>query len=184
MKLHRDIKIESVASDDPKRRAITEPFLEICDGKGQLVTTNGAALAIVPCEVQEGDESGFVSAESLSNARKATPKRSPHVEIHCNGTLAVKDGATFSRPTGETLGRFPPNWRQCIPPLDRVPVYRIAFNARLLAELSKAMGTHGVVLEITDELSAIIVRPASAGNGVPEPLCKDAVGVIMPCRMS
>lgn len=183
MKLHRDIKIESVASDDVTRSAITEPYLEINDGKGQIVATDGSALAIVPCEVQAGDESGFVSAESLSNARKATPKRLSHVEIRCNVALAVKDGATFSRPTEETLGKFP-NWRQCIPPLDRVPVYRIALNARLMAELSKAMGTHGVVLEIIDELSAIIVRPASAGKGVPEPLCKDAVGVIMPCRIS
>lgn len=183
MKLHRDIKIESVASDDATRSSITEPFLEIADGKGQLIATNGMALAIVPCEVQEGDKSGFVSAESLSNARKATHKRLSHVEIHCNDALAVKDGATFSRPTDETLGKFP-NWKQCVPPLDRVPTYRIAFNARLLAELSKAMGTHGVVLEITDELSTIIVKPANAGKGAPSPVCDDAVGILMPCRLS
>ena len=63
-----------------------------------MVATNGAIIAVVPVETEEGDATGFVTAEALKAERKV------RLGMLCNGELKVAAGPTFPR---RILGNIP-----------------------------------------------------------------------------
>jgi DNA polymerase III sliding clamp (beta) subunit (PCNA family) len=179
MKLHKDIKIEKATSTDATRYAINEPYLEIVEGKGTLVATNGMIMSMVPVEIEEGDVEGYVNQEAIKASRKTFKPRDVKT-FKASGCIQLFDGQTFPR-NGKARDYQFPKFRQVIPKFDK-PTIKIGIDATLLARLAEAMGTEGVVLEIQDEFSPILVTPSnSSGTECVE--C-EAVGVIMPIRLS
>lgn len=178
MKLPKNCKIEKATSTDSTRPAIGEPWLDVEAGK--LVATNGRIIAVVPVEIEEGDASGYVTAEALKAARALVGKHLP-LAIKANGSLALYNGVTFPRPGVDDLGQFP-NWKQVIPEKQEKPAIRIAFDVKLLSALCEAMGTSGVILEASDDLTGIRVIPT--GVSACQPGSPQAFGVIMPLRCS
>jgi len=181
MKIHKDCKIELAASKDASRPAIAEPFLDIKDGAGVVVATNGRAMAIVPVEVTEKDASGYLSADCLKAARKLTKQ---DVILEANGVVTMANGATMPREGLARNEKFP-NWRQVMPSDEGYDVC-VALDAKMLWELAQAMGTQGVLLsfQTTDASKPIVVGPHTCGrfDGQIKYACEGAKGVLMPVQ--
>jgi hypothetical protein len=184
MKLHKNIKIESAASKDAARKVITETYLDITDGKGQLVATDGRILAAVPVEIEPGDVAGYVSAACLKAARKLSG-RSDTASVGLNGAASFADGSTMPRTVDNPNSQYP-NWRQVVAAPYETPAMVIRFDALLLWNLAQAMGTQGVCLTIAAPDEPIQVTPNSCGpfGYTLRPACDDARGVIMPISAS
>ena len=180
MKLHKDIKIELVASTDKTQTAILEPYLDITEGVGTLISTNGKTLARVPVEIDPTDQAGYVSKEAIKAARKT---RLGEILL-TDGKAAVSTGPTFNR-TGAAGDCNFPNWRQVWPAADRVNVVTIGLDAKLLWELAQAMGTQCVKIQIADNKKPFLVSLTSGGqySSAPRPVCDEARGIIMPVRV-
>lgn len=174
MKLNKSAKIEAVVSDDATRPVLSAPYLEVQDGAGTLISTDGRAMAIIPVEVGEHDVSGWVSIPALVSARKLA-RKGQDVEIQCNGSCSLVDGSTFPRPHSAPANagiehvpsRFP-NWRQVVPNETVSPVFRVCLDPSLLLALANALGSgESVTLEFKDELSPIRVLPfGQPGKGI------------------
>jgi len=182
MKLNKKIKIEAIASNDQTRHVITAPFLEVENGKGNLIATNGQGLVIVPVELSKNDVSGHVSIQALKASRK---EKNLEPSLEClEETIDLQDGSSFPR---IVLGEFP-NWRRVIPDQEGKTLRRVALNAEMLFAIASAMGTKGVVLEFDagnfDQAPIKVIPTSSGKHNEEKPACYDAFGVIMPIRMS
>ena len=182
MKLNKKCKIEAIASKDSTRHVLMAPFLEVKEGKGNLIATNGQGLVVIPVEISESDVSGHIPLTALKESRKGKVAE-PILECSEKAIL-LQDGASFPR---VDLGNFP-NWRQVIPDQEGKTLRRVALNAEMLFAIASAMGTSGVILEFDAgnfDGAPIKVFPASSGrHGVDVPASQDAFGVIMPIRIS
>jgi DNA polymerase III sliding clamp (beta) subunit (PCNA family) len=174
MKLPKNCLVEKVASQDATRAAITLPYLDI-DGQrtAHVVATNGAAMVKLPVEITAEDVAGYVPTAALKEGRKLA-KRTDSVDLVCNGSAKLLNGATYPRESRET---FPP-WRQVWPKEEGK--ITLALDARLLYELAQAMGTEGVVLTFNPG-EPISVR-ATATKAC-QPASFDARGILMPIRI-
>lgn len=178
MKLPKEILIEKVASTDASRSAIGEPYLDVTDGKGTLVSTNGNAMAIVPVALAPEDVAGYVSKAVLKAARKQAGRLRETI-IGLNGFAALADGSAMPRNGAAQHCTFP-SWRQVVP--KEISETTITLDARLLWELAQSMGTRGVRLCVVASDKPVIVLPAASGNYYDRhvPACAEARGVIMP----
>lgn len=172
MKINIQCKVEKAISKNQTRHAITAPWLT-ADGK--VIATDGKILAVIPCEVNEGDEPGYIPTDALKASRKGRGATGEMVLTRAE--CQVLNGATYPADNERTA----PDWTVVIPSGDRPIKIRVAFDPERLAALAEAMGAGAVILEIEDETSPITVRPASKGYG-DVPAEPGAFGVIMPCR--
>lgn len=180
MKIHKDCKVELATTKDKSRTAIRECWLEVKDGKGTIVSTDGRILAHIPVEVAEQDVSGYVSAEVLKAARKVAG-RGDIAEVALNGNATLLNGATMPR-EGESKDNQFPNWRAVVPENYTEPAITIGIDALRLWQLAQAMGTQGVRLIIAAHDKPFLVEPLFCGrhSDAARPACFDARGVIMP----
>lgn len=160
-------KIEKAAAAESSRYAINGVYL---DAKhSALAATDGCILAVVPCELADGDAAGIIPAEAFARARKIAGKRGTPA-LDCNGTVRLADGTTFARPDQ----RFP-DYRAVM--TADATTFRVALDAAALLRLAQALGSEWVALEFTDsdrQGSAFRVRPI--GDGA----VSGAQGVMMP----
>jgi hypothetical protein len=175
MKLPKNCLVEKVASQDATRAAITLPYLDIdAERSAHIISTNGAAMVKLPVEITAEDVAGYVPTAALKEGRKLA-KKFDSVDLVCNGSAKLLNGATYPRESRETF----PNWRQVWPKEEGK--ITLALDAALLYELAQAMGTEGVVLTF-DADKPISVR-ATATKAC-KPASFDAMGVIMPIRIT
>jgi hypothetical protein len=175
MKLPKNCLVEKVASQDATRPAITLPYLDIdTDRKAHLIATNGAAMVKLPVEIAPEDAAGYVPTLALKEGRKLT-KRTDSIDLVCNGSAKLLNGATYPRESPYTF----PNWRAVWPKEEGK--ITLALDAALLYELAQAMGTEGVVLSFNPD-GPIAVR-GTATKDV-RPASPEARGVLMPIRIT
>lgn len=180
MKFPNKCKIEAIASTERGREAIAEAYLT----GDKLVATNGLAIVVLPVERDPQDSDGWISHKALAGARKQAKRNK--AEVIANGCLKLADGTQLPRPDMQDM-KFP-NWEQVIPK-NTAETHKtvIRINAAILADMAAAMGTDCVTLHIKDELSPLMVYPATPapGNFVrPDETAMDAKGVLMPIRRS
>ena len=171
MKIHKNNKIELVASTDATRHILCNPYL---DGT-TLVATDGRRLVAIPVELGENDCDGYISKQALKDSRKI---KKDIVDITANGSLkfTTKDGeVTLQRPEKENY----PDWKRAIPNFEGKPVVKACFNAKFLYEMAQALGSTNDSVEITftDVTSPIMVK----ANMTATP---NAYGVLMPVKVS
>jgi len=166
MKIHKSAQPELVAaSPKAKRPAIQEPYLEIQEGVGTLVATDGRMLVALPVTLDEGDVAGYVSGEALKMARKGvSPLR---LDLSSETIVNLPSGATLPR-KGQAEGE-PPAHRNVYPGRSEpsgVPAipghYRkvAALNAEFLAKLVRAMGASECEIWAHPEsLGAYVINP-------------------------
>lgn len=176
MKFPTNSKPELCISKDKHRGSLSEPYLDTESDIPMLVTTDGHRMTAIPVEADKA-EHGWINPNAVKAARKLA-KKSEKAGISCNGTLTVTDGTQFPRSTDQSTGfsRFP-NWRQIIPAKDRPINFRVAFNAKFLAEIAEALGSDEVILEFESNTTAIKINPysASANDG--------RFGLLMVCKL-
>jgi len=187
MKIPSVCKIEATVSSDDTRYPLRNCYLD--KEAGQIVATDGRCMAVIPCEIGEHDESGFVTPEALAMARKLAGKRGD-VDIACNGSLAIANGPTFQRPSidgANGLGTFP-NYRGVIP--SEPGSVEICVDVALLRRVCDAIGTTSVTLRFTPEVKGKSAEDKGTPPSVIEVIpsgkspSPKAIGLVMPMRLS
>jgi len=168
MQIERKFKIEKCVSTDESRPNLQNIYVS----RRHATSTNGRILAIVPVQVQEDDETGWLSPEALKHARRVSAKGLDTVQIVLNGGQVLPDGTIMNRPEGEN----PPHTFRILREAQSNRKYRVGINAAYLKHLSEALGNDELILEIGDPNSAILVRPVHSESGT--------VGLIMPIRLN
>jgi hypothetical protein len=196
MKINKTALVEAPCSTDATRHGLGQPYLSIEDKA--VISTDGRCMAVVPVEVEEGDVSGWLSAEALKAARKLGFKTAS-ASVHCNGALALDNGASFPRPfvpkEGETPSNYP-NWKAVTVPAGKNR-HLLTFDVNLLVKLSKALGTPCLKLEIdfepdskveceenadTVKMMAWTAIRVSPGMSKEHPGIEGSYGVLMPMK--
>lgn len=150
-------KLDKVCARHPRHRLA---FDHIQVENGVAVATDGHILAIVPVEMEEGDEPGLVPPRSWGIACKRSG--SGEACIGLNGAVRAhgKDGLTeCARPVGKFV-----TWTAVIPAGE--PVRRVRLNAAHLARLAAALGDDMVTLELHDNGHVIGVRGHDKAHGL------------------
>jgi len=164
MKIGNKYKLDKIASNDHVRPAMNHIFI---DGN-TAVATNGSALAIVPVVIEEGDIGGMLSKDSFIAARKLA--KNNDLQIKLNEAEKLIDGTQRPR-----LELSYPDYKAIIPNYSDEETRKIQFNAKYLFELSQALGSDLITLEIPlSSKKAMLVYNLSLTNE------KQVFGLIMP----
>jgi hypothetical protein len=173
MRLDSRFKIEETASKDAARPHLFSPHLDV-EGK-RLMACNGYALAIVPCEVEEGDQAGLVPAAACRAARGAKHVKAQAEQVVC-------DGATYARPQDEF-----PSVEHALPGFKEGDdgTVTVGLTTDYLIALVKALGAAGrggqiaLTIKVPEKgkpvLDQVLVRPMVMADG-------PVIGVLMPVR--
>jgi DNA polymerase III sliding clamp (beta) subunit (PCNA family) len=168
MQIDKKYKLEKCVSEDPSRANLQNVFIS---GR-HAYATNGHILAVVPVTSEKGDTPGWLTPDALKLARKEA-KGSDTITISLNGQLILPGGMSLPRPNGEEK---PPRFFRVLRQALSNRKIRIGLNASYLKELSEAIGSEEVVLEIDRPDSSILVRPIRNSEGV--------LGILMPVRLN
>lgn len=174
MKIDKSSKLELCAAKVDARYAMKNLYLETDGPNGpRLCATDGRTLAVVPVELEEGDEAGLVSVDALKIARQGAGHGKARIE--CNKSLRAwgkRGPLTFERPSE---GNFPDIRAPDLLSTEEAPKgLKIRLNAKLLYNIAQAFGADEVELTIpTDKDKPVFVRGLM--QAIP-----DAVGLLMP----
>jgi DNA polymerase III sliding clamp (beta) subunit (PCNA family) len=168
MQIEKKYKIEKCASTDESRPSLQNIYIS----RRHAMSTNGRILAIVPVQVQEDDETGWLSPDALKHARRVSAKGLENIKIVLNGAQVLPDGTIMNRPKGEN----PPHIFRLLKQAHSNREYRIGINAHYLIDLADALGNEELILEIGEAHSAILVKPLHSAPGT--------VGLLMPIHIT
>lgn len=161
-------RIWEAASDEKSRPHLAAVFFDA--EKATLTATNSYIAARVPCEVEDGDESGLIPAAAV----KATIVGKKRLSLH------VADGAaTLQLPDGVRVwnllptGKFPDMIDSIFARALETDV-QFGINTKLLAQVARALGHDQAAIHPVSPLAPIRVAPEASG----------AQGVVMPVRLS
>jgi len=165
-------KLEKCAGKKDARYYLNQPYLDT--EESAVISTNGHIMAVCPVELDEGDTSGPITAESIQAAIKACPgKRADKTaSIKANGSLQLDNGQSFPR---EELTQKWVDYKRVIPDKDKAEMV-ISLDAKLLKDLADAINTPGtsiVKIHIKDNSTSFYIESDDSS---------DCYGVIMPCR--
>lgn len=170
MKIDKKYRLEKAVSTDESRTNLTN----ISITRRHAIACDGRMIAIVPVELGEGDEAGWLSPDALKLARRVNPKGLDTIRIILNGTQELPDGSTIKRPSFDDV--HPPKMLQILLQAHRKRTFRIGINASMLKSLSEALGSEEIVLEFGSPTETILVHPVHHEEGV--------CGVLMPVRLN
>ena len=170
MNIDKKYKIEKAVCTDDTRTNLTN----ISITRRHAIACDGRMIAIVPIEVDDGDETGWMTPDSLKLARRVNPKGLDTIRIILNGTQELPDGSTIKRPSFDDV--HPPKMLQILLHAHRGRTFRIGINASMLKSLSEALGSEEIVLEFGSPTETILVHPVHHEEGV--------CGVLMPVRLN
>jgi hypothetical protein len=170
MKIDKKYRLETAVSTDESR----ENLANISVTRRHAIACDGKMIAIVPVEIDEGDEVGWMTPDALKQARKANPRGLDTIRIILNGQQELQDGSTVKRPSFDEVR--PPKMVQILLKAHRGRTFRVGINAGMLKSLSEALGTDELILEFGSPNEAILVRPVHQEEGVR--------GVLMPVRLN
>jgi hypothetical protein len=148
MKIQPRFKLERIVAKDMYRAHLCKPY---CKG-GFVYATNGHAMAKIVADLEDGEEGveGHLDLGGLKFARKTGI-----------GVAIVKDPSLSNYPDCERLLQVTGD-----------PVLKVRLNAKLLYDLSQAMGDKSVTLTFRDKPNGVILVENEF-----------ATGAIMPMRM-
>ena len=167
-------KIEKCSGKNVRRYYLNQPYLDI--EESAVISTNGHIMAVCPVELDEGDTSGPITAESIKAAIKASPVkaiRDKTANIKANGSLQLDNGQSFPR---EELTQKWVDYKRVIPDTDKTEMV-ISLDAKLLKDLADSINTPGtsvIKIRIIDNNTAFYVESDDKS---------ECYGVIMPCRV-
>jgi hypothetical protein len=182
VKYDTNLKPDLIASTDDTRYQLEDPYLDV-EAK-RLVATDGSSLVAFPVEVDEGEESRWISGDLLRAVRRLAPNHK--VPIHGN---AAEDGPSFPCVQQRGPAGFP-DWKRVVPSRQEGDpgTVTIALDAVRLLRLAVALGAQPkrdgrAMLAVTVQLErspadhgpdSLIVRRLGAAAGGP-------FALLMPC---
>jgi hypothetical protein len=170
MQIDKKYRLEKAVCTDETRTNLTN----ISITRRHAIACDGRMIAIVPVEVDEGDEAGWLSPDALKLARKVNPKGLDTIRIVLNGTQELPDGSTIKRPSFDDV--HPPKMLQILLHAHRGRTFRIGSMLPCSNHSPKPSVLKRVVLEFGSPTETILVRPVHHEDGV--------CGVLMPVRLN
>ena len=198
MFLDRDRKVWLACSEGDWRPALqcvkierTEPYHSPIDAhtefNGRAIAVNGYIMAVVPVELDEGEEDCLIPRDVFLQAAKVrgVDKEYDHLFLglgKADERIVLANGWTAPKYTPVAPAKPFPDWRAIVPRradvLGLVDPLR-AFNPALLQTLRVAIGAvEGVLLTLPTERSSALLVETRAGSGVGVPV--PPFGVLMP----
>jgi len=167
MQIDKKYKLEKAVSTDPGR----ENLQNIWTSRHHAFATDGTILAAVPVNHERDDTPGWLTPEALKLARRVD-KGSDTIVISLNGQMVLPGGVTLPRPTENRFPRIYQILRRAFTSRKM----RIGVNVGHLKDLSDAIGSEEIVVELGSSDEAILIRPLHKSNS--------ACGLIMPIRLN
>jgi hypothetical protein len=186
-------KLEKILCKDDSRPILTHVFLDV--DRRVVEATDSYRLVSIPVDVDDHDVTGLIPRDAFLALQKAHAKhRGGHdtaPALYCNGSCRLEAAGTVQEWPTRPDGQFP-DVAKLMPGPSQESAFRIAINARMLADLAAGMGTGdevelsfllptGVAGDeggrdgwIPNNLRPIVVRPANPSNG--------EIGLLMPVR--
>jgi hypothetical protein len=174
MKVSSNCKLEKVTEPSGTRGTLEHIRLDIVNDQAKLIACNGHAMAVLNVEADKS-EVGYLPVKALQAARKLVKRGD--VNIQLNGACELSDGSVLPRPK-EDEGQYP-DWQKVTP--DKPVTLRLGINAKLLHDLSDALGAHNNYVSI--ELTAAPGERSQIGPMYVRATGVDGFGVIMPVRV-
>jgi hypothetical protein len=119
MRIDKKYRLEKAVSTDETRTNLTN----ISITRRHAIACDGRMIAIVPVEVDEGDEVGWMTPDALKLARRVNPKGVDTVRIILNGSQELPDGSTVKRPSFDEVR--PPKMLQILLHAHRGRTFRV-----------------------------------------------------------
>lgn len=167
MQIDKKYRLEKAVSTDPSREHLQNVWVT----KHHAFATNGHILAAVPVSMENGDTAGLISVDALKLARKSS-KGMDTIRIGLNGAQILSDGTSMKRPDSCK----PPRILGILRSAHRCRTFRVGINSDYLKELSAAIGSDELILELGKPDEAILIRPLHHEDGVR--------ALIMPIRIN
>lgn len=130
MKLPHCYEVWRVMTEFPSKIPTDHALLEVTDGAGTLVATDGRTLVVLPVEVDKEDTGGLIPGDALGMQETKDPEEFPRQRM-----LTVRDGAAAL--PADPVGEFP-DWRKVLPAPDGHAI-EVRLNPKLLYDLARAM---------------------------------------------
>jgi hypothetical protein len=169
MEINKKYKLEKAVSTDSLRPALQN----ISISRTHAMATNANILAIVPVTMAKDDTPGWLTPDALKLGRKVSPKSEEAMTITLNGKQILPDGTQMARPGNDEQ---PPDIAGILHSAKMNRKFKFGINVQLLKDLSDAIGSEEVVLELAQADKAILVRPVQSKAG--------EHGIIMPVRLN
>ena len=168
---------KGICANDGIMRHIDNPYLDV-DAK-QIVATDGHGLILVPVEIEDGDQSGYIPIDAIREGQKKQNRIGDKVEIDCSisDTVSLKyAGLTFRRPNDTTY----PDYKRVIPdkPVEYIEIGLDAAKLKALADgISKdRKGAVRLLIDANNSNAAVHLSSGTENN--------QATAILMPIRFS
>lgn len=176
MIINKNHKLHKVCSKEAYRPALTGVYFD--KKNSRLIATNGHVLAMSPIEPDKYDKECIMPAKAYLEECKGT------------GTSVLKLGKKIEliAKTGEKLQFDPieetyPDYERSMPQEEKT-VFKLRINARLLKDLSEALGNEDVSLHFTNTNMTNGGDYLACGNSAIKVTAanEDSSGILMPIR--
>tara|TARA_R100000656_G_scaffold111326_1_gene83322 strand:+ start:842 stop:1378 length:537 start_codon:yes stop_codon:yes gene_type:complete len=115
-----------------------------------LVSTNGSAIAVVPCQVEKGDPEKALLPSGVVKELRIKNRSKGESELHSKKEGSLSYEGKNGTGVFQLQDSFYPNWKRII---EDVPDYleseksekSISINPKLLLDLSKALGSENAI---------------------------------------
>ena len=147
--------------------------------KGQLVATNGQALAIVPVSDSDGDADGVIDGEAIKAAQKggrAGETLISNLVPDCDGGLTKVFGKNSAESTWKAPEDYFPDYSAVMPEMDG-SAPSIVMDGALLKTLIDAIGGGWIRFQFTQNGDGLAQNRPIRVDAIQNP---DARGCIMP----
>lgn len=176
MKFPKGTKVEACAAKERGRYAMDSVQVEAdksLDKGARAICTDGRCLAVVPCELEPGDDAHgqLVPIDALKLARKVAGAKGV-ASVCVNGTASAA-GQSFPMVDGEF-----PRYRAVLPDVSDASHVMVTLSADLIAQVLVAVASNGGEYKSRPVTFCVSKRDTHESPVVVVGL--DAVGVIMP----
>ncbi len=183
MRINKDFKLHKAVETDKKSKRNAIKGIMFDKKNSRLIATNGHILAITPVEECQKDVSCIIPAKAYSETIKTTnptietsKKKQNNIKINSiNGDSNIYEAITEEKY---------PDYERVLPEDDK-PVVELKFNAKLLYNLSQALGNDIVTLTLTNDTLDDYNGYLVAINAIKVTAqMQDSYGILMPWRFN
>tara|TARA_R110000765_G_scaffold108217_2_gene199221 strand:+ start:567 stop:1097 length:531 start_codon:yes stop_codon:yes gene_type:complete len=113
-----------------------------------LVSTNGSAIAVIPCQVEKGDPEKALLPSGIVKELRIKNRSKGESELHSEKEGSLSYEGKNGTGVFQLQDSFYPNWKRVIEDVPNyldLPEKTISLNPKLLLNLAKALGSEDAI---------------------------------------